>query len=65
MKKIFYSVLFVFAGGCNSGTSTNNDVDTATTNAVKGNSGGSSIIEMDTMRMDTSGGAILSDTNRR
>ncbi len=53
MKKIFYTSLLFFAISCNSGGNTNNFSDSA--NAIKGNSPGSNIIEMDTLHMDTSG----------
>lgn len=62
MKKIFYTGILLFAIACNSGGNTNNATDNATTNSVKGNSAGSNVIEMDTLRMDTSGHAISTES---
>ena len=54
MKKLFFAVFLFLIVSCGSGensnTSSNND-----STSQQGNSGGSDIIGMDTMRMDTAG----------
>lgn len=62
MKRIFYTCTLFFAVSCSSGGDTNNFADSAKNSSVKGNSPGSNLIEMDTMRTDTPGHSISTDS---
>lgn len=53
MKKLILAAMLFFIASCGSGNSSGSAADKAKTPAIKGNSTGSNIVEMDTMRMDT------------
>ncbi len=54
MKQLIFAAILFFIVSCGSGDSTNTSMDNNENNTSnKGNSPGSNIIGMDTMRMDT------------
>lgn len=65
MIKNFYGTLLflaIFSFSCGNKNQSSNNADNA--NGVKGNSPGSNLIEMDTMRMDTAAQNMSTDSTQ-
>lgn len=62
MRKLFLASALFFCISCGSKGDINTSSDSANIETNKGNAAGSNIVEMDTLRMDTSNHSIPADS---